>query len=316
MNLGLWIIIGKILISLVVLGVLLLVVRRWRSLPRLKFLFQTLFKVILSLYLLLCLVLLLGQRYLIFRPTPDLVRTPAVHGLYYEDVWIPIKRPFREPERLHGWWMPNPDATLGTLVYFHGNGFNVSTNVTQSYRLNQIGFSVLLVDYRGYGRSEGGYPSESSVYRDAEAAWNYLIAERAIAPRDIIIYGHSLGGAVAVDLAVRHPNAGGAIVQGSFTSMTDIVRLHPRSRFVPVGVLLTEKFNSIDKVKAIEIPVLFVHGLDDPLIPASMSEKLYAAASEPKQLLLVPDAGHNNGDRFDREEFYRAILDLVDAVNR
>ncbi len=198
------------------------------------------------------------------------------------------------------------------LLYLHGNGLNIGANINQSYRFRQLGFSVLLIDYRGYGSSEGGFPNESQVYEDAETAYNYLVKQRQLSPIQILLYGHSLGGAVAIELAIKHPEAAGLIVQSSFTSMADMVENNALTRIFPVRLLLTQRFNSIAKVKLLRMPVLFVHGTADPFIPAIMSKKLYAACAEPKQLLLVSNAKHNNGDAFfNNDEYRQTIGDFV-----
>ncbi|HEY9610286.1 alpha/beta hydrolase, partial [Allocoleopsis sp.] len=176
-----------------------------------------------SAYLLACLLLLVVQRHLIFKPTYVIQKTPADLNLRYQEVWLPIQTGFGKVERIHGWWIPTNKPKLGTLLYFHGNGINIGANVNQARRLRQMGFSVLLIDYRGYGRSEGGIPSESRIYQDAETAWNYLVKERRVPASQIYLYGHSLGGAVAIELARRHPEAAGLIVQSSFTSMQQMV---------------------------------------------------------------------------------------------
>jgi Lysophospholipase len=155
--------------------------------------------------------------------------------------------------------------SLGTLLYLHGRGLNIGANITQSYRFRQLGFSVLLIDYRGYGRSQGSFPKESQVYEDAEVAYNYLVKQRQLLPSQILFYGHSMGGAVAIELAIRHPEAAGLIVHNSFTSMVDMVESNAYMRFFPVRLLLTQRFDSLAKVKSLRMPILFVHGIADLL---------------------------------------------------
>jgi alpha-beta hydrolase superfamily lysophospholipase len=121
-------------------------------------------------------------------------------------------------ERIHVWWIAaQPDAKV--LLYLHGNGINMGAAVANAHQFHQLGFSVLLIDYRGYGRSEGSFPTETRVYQDAVTAWDYLVKQRQIQPSQIFLFGHSLGGAIAIDLAVQHPDAAGLIVESSFTSM-------------------------------------------------------------------------------------------------
>lgn len=217
-------------------------------------------------------------------------------------------------EWMHGWWIPGPVEDADVLLYLHGNGINIGANVEHASRMHQLGFSVLLVDYRGYGRSGGEFPSEAQIYVDAQAAWNYLIYQRQVKPEHIFIYGHSLGGAVAIDLAMRHPEAAGLIVDSSFTSVREVVRLGNKFWMFPVDLLLNQRFDSIDKVKWLRMPVLFIHGTADDLIPFQMSERLFAAAASPKQLALIPAGGHINSAEIDGPRYRAAIRTLVDRV--
>jgi len=268
-------------------------------------------------YLVSCILLFSLQTRLIFSPTPAIAKTPDAFNIPYEEVWLPVngRSPkTKKTEKIHGWWLPaaNPQP-LGTLLYLHGKGFNIGANINQSYRLRQLGFSVLLIDYRGYGRSQGSFPSENRVYEDAETAYNYLVKQRQLSPSEIFLYGHSLGGAVAVELAVAHSATAGLIVQSSFTSMLDMIERQSLMWLFPVRLLLTQNFDSLTKVKLLRIPVLFAHGTADPLIPAEMSNKLYAASPEPKQILLVPNAKHNNGDAFfNSSEYRQTIVDFAE----
>ncbi len=242
----------------------------------------------------IALVIYFGQPRLIFHPTATLEKTPAYFRLRHEEVWLPVKTESGQLERLHGWWIPADGAPIGTLLYLHGNGINIGANVDQSHRFHKLGFTVLLIDYRGFGRSEGGFPTEARVYQDAETAWNYLVEQRYLSPDEIFIYGHSLGGAVAIDLATRHPKAAALIVQSSFTAMTAMADRQWYSHIFPTSLLVNQRFDSLSKVKSLKLPVLFIHGTADEFIPAVMSQTLYEAAPVPKQLLLVPGGQHNN----------------------
>lgn len=257
-------------------------------------------------YVSVCLFLYVRQTRMIFLPTTTLETTPQDFGLTYEDIWLPIVSNNLK-SRIHGWWIPAEGQANGVILYLHGNGANIGANAEQASRFQKMGFSVLLIDYRGYGQSEGGFPNENKVYEDAEIAWNYLVRDRHIAPEQIVIYGHSLGGAIAIDLAVRHPEANGLIVQSSFTSMQEMVELDPNLRIFPIDWILTQHFNSIHKVPALQMPTLFIHGLADTKIPAFMSERLYAAAHQPKQIWLVPNAEHNNVADTAGIEYFRVV---------
>src|SRR2546421_5054425 len=156
----------------------------------------------ICLYLLICLALWMWQGHLIFFPAKELTVTPAHYCATYDDLTISTA-----DGQVTGWWLPARETSRRVLLYLHGNGGNLSDNAAQAARLNRLGLLVLIIDYRGYGRSAGKFPSEKTVYEDAEAAWQYLIQQRHFSPHDIIIYGHSLGGAVAIDLAAKHPDA-------------------------------------------------------------------------------------------------------------
>jgi uncharacterized protein len=257
-----------------------------------------------SFYMLLCVGLAVGQRRLIFVPDRTLAYTPAQRNIPYETVWIPVPG---TQQSLHGWWLPAQGRARGTLLYLHGNGGNISINLEQAIRLRNLGVSVLLVDYRGYGQSQGGFPKEASVYADARAAWDYLRNVRRLEADSIVVYGHSLGGAIAIDLIHDHPEAAGLIVQSSFTSIEATAQRQWFGRFVPLDWLVNQRFDSLAKVPALKVPTLYLHGTADELFPTSMAQQLFNATPSPKTLELFPGAGHNNvasvgGDR------YQAVL--------
>ncbi|PSB36277.1 hypothetical protein C7B69_04765, partial [filamentous cyanobacterium Phorm 46] len=163
--------------------------------------------------------------------------------------------------------------------------------------------------------SQGDFPSESQVYEDAQLAWDYLVKQRGIHPSQIYIYGHSLGGAIAIDLAVRHPEAAGLIVEGSFTSARAMVDFQAGIyRVFPIDLLLTQRFDSIAKVDRLQMPVLFIHGAADTVVPTQMSKKLFDAAPEPKQLYIVPDGGHNNTAQIGGAEYLRVVNQFLDKT--
>ncbi len=245
-------------------------------------------------YLLICVSLYFWQNRLIFLPSQVIQTIPDDFGLSYEDVWIPITTTLGMKEHLHGWWIPVADPQ-GVILYLHGNGSNVGANITQAQRFQEMGFSVMLIDYRGYGRSEGSFPTEQQVYEDANSALSYLLAFQQLQPEEVFLYGHSLGGAIAIELATHSPNLGGMIIQSSFTSMTDMVIHLKRYNWLPIKLILHHKFDSIAKIKAIQIPILFIHGTKDEVVPSYMTEMLYdAATATHKEILLVPDALHDN----------------------
>jgi uncharacterized protein len=284
---------------------------------------------LLSGYLGVCGYLFVKQRQVIYYPTKALYSNPAApeYRIPYEDVAIPIGN-----QTLTGWWLPAPtpseplDGLPGepqrilsrpkVLLYLCGVGPNMGAPnyLTRIKALRQLGFAVLIFDYRGYGRSEGAFPSESQIYADADAAWDYLTHTRQIAPADIVIYGESLGGAVAIELAQRQPGIHGLIVQSSFTRMQDvIVRRGEWYGHMPIGLLLTEKFDSISKVKTLKMPLLFIHGTDDGIVPVDMSQTLYDQAPEPKMLWVVKGGTHVRIYN-PRQSYLKAIAQFLTGI--
>lgn len=151
-------------------------------------------------------------------------------------------------------------------------------------------------------------------YDDAEAAWSYLTQTLNMDVGNIIVFGHSLGGAIAIDLATQHPEMAGLIVEGSFTSMLDMSHRTKNFGFLPIDWILTQRFDSLQKTKRLTMPVLYVHGTDDDIVPPDMSERLYAATPSPKELLLVPGAGHMDVAVMGGVDYGRAIARLVEKT--
>lgn len=267
---------------------------------------------VVLIYTVICLFLFFQQTRFIFFPSSDIQTTPEFLNLDYQEVWLPVAAGSGKVEQIYGWWIPSePDTKV--LLYLHGNGINIGANVEHAWRFHQLGFSVLLIDYRGYGRSEGSFPTEARVYQDATAAWDYLVNKR-YQPEQIFLYGHSLGGAIAIDLAVKHPDAAGLIVESSFTSIREMVDYQGRFGMLPVELILNQRFNSISKMHALQMPLLFIHGTADWQVPDFMSQELYAAAPEPKKLLLVPGAGHNDVAEVGGFQYLQTVQSFVEQV--
>ncbi|MGB3786899.1 MAG: alpha/beta fold hydrolase [Phormidesmis sp.] len=263
--------------------------QRWGK--PLKRLAIAVFLTYLATYGLLCAM----QPRLMYYPTHVLQTTPASHNLAYEDIWVVSTTGTSTTGKLHGWWIPQSNHAIGTLIYFHGAGLNIGFNVTQAFWLRQSGFNVLLMEYRGYGLSERRFPTEASLYQDAETALTYLTQERQIEESTIYVYGHSLGGAIAIDLASHHPNLAGLIIHNSFTSMSEMVARSIYARWFPVQWMLTQRFESLQKVSRLQVPMLLIHAKGDPLIPVEMGERLFEAARSPrKELVLVDTDVHDN----------------------
>jgi fermentation-respiration switch protein FrsA (DUF1100 family) len=241
----------------------------------------------------------------IYYPEPDWAVAPTELGLEAEEMFL-----VPEPGvALHAWFFPLP-ALRATLLFCHGNAGNVSHRLENVAYLLQFGFQVLLFDYRGYGHSSGS-PSEAGLYRDAETAWTHL-AERtdtAGAPR--VIFGRSLGGAVAVDLATR-VQADGLIVESTFTSVRSLARLVFPIPLPPLPV----KYDSLSKIGTLKMPVLAIHGEKDELIPVAEGRALFDAAPQLKAWYLIPGAGHNDTYLVGREAYFRRLVTFVDGLPR
>lgn len=220
------------------------------------------------------------------------------HDLEIEDVW------FQAPDGvlLHGWWMVQRDA-VGTVLYCHGSSGSIGHRVGVFQGLVKLRMNVFAFDYRGYGRSEG-VPSERGLYSDVRAAYDHLTVQLGQSPERLLLFGHSLGGAVAID-AARDRRAAGLVVEGSFTDIKDMARtLYPQ---VPVHWVARNEFRSIGKVAALALPKLFIHGTADATVPLSVGRRLYQAAAEPKEIYLVPGAGHNDVHLHGGEEYLRCL---------
>lgn len=231
-----------------------------------------------------------------------------------------------DAQHIHAWWWPAENANAPVVLYLHGTRWSLTGQVFRLEQLRDFGFSVLAIDYRGFGKSDGDLPSEKTVYEDAHAAWNWLVTQQPD-PARRFIYGHSLGGAVAVDLAAslsendapspkapaaapqRSIQAGGLIIESTFTTLADMAREVTYS-WVPVGLLLSQKFDSMSKMAKVTMPVLVVHGAADRYVPSRFSQQLYDVATAPKKLLLVEGGSHNNSMRAGADQ-YRQALDQL-----
>jgi uncharacterized protein len=243
-------------------------------------------------YTLISIALYFQQQRLMFFPSSKVDRDPSLYQLLYEEVNLPIAQP---NQQLNGWWIPSEQPNSPVLLYFHHNAVNIGANVSQVLQFHQLGYAIFIFDYRGFGKSKGAFPTEPQLYEDAETAWNYLTQTRNIPADRIIIYGHSVGGAIATDLASKHPEAQALVVQSSFTSMRDMTKRFGIYRLFPMELLLRQRFESEEKMKEITMPVLIITGTNDIQIPISMGQRLYAAAHNPKkQLITIPGGSHDN----------------------
>jgi len=259
-----------------------------------------------------CMQLEERERELTFRPSR--VEAGWFSGLPdgAREVFLPVGTGANAP-KLDAWWWPAAGTDAPAILYLHGSRWNLTGQVRRIGQLHRFGFSVFAIDYRGFGKSDGDLPSEQTVYADALEAWNWL-ARQQPDPARRLIYGHSLGGAVAIDLAARlseRPGgeAGGLIVESTFTTLADVASAMAPD-WIPIRLLLSQKFDSLDKIARVRMPVLIAHGASDHLIPPRFSSALFAAAQGPKKLLLVDGASHNNTMLVGETDYLADIVEL------
>jgi fermentation-respiration switch protein FrsA (DUF1100 family) len=258
-----------------------------------------------------CAALELKERELLFRPTREAAGWYSGMPAGMQELYLPVGAP-DAGERIHAWWWPSEDPGAPVVYYLHGVRWNLTGQLNRMSQLRRFGFSVFAIDYRGFGKSDGDVPSEASVYEDARAGWQWLIA-REPDPARRYIYGHSLGGAVAIDLAAQVSGtpvgARGLIVESSFTSLPELVS-EMGYGWVPVS----QKFDSVTKIAQVRMPVLVVHGAEDRYVPPRLSEALYAAAPQPKKLLLIPNGTHNNSAWTGDADYRAALRELFGPI--
>ncbi|MDD5426799.1 MAG: alpha/beta hydrolase [candidate division Zixibacteria bacterium] len=256
-----------------------------------------LFLVLFGVFLAIGLYLFFNQGRMVFIPMKELAITPDELNLVFEDVLIEVV----PEQKIHAWYFPSL-AGKKTVLFCHGNAGNISHRLETVQFLTSFNVNVLLFDYRGYGRSDGK-PSEAGVYEDALAAFNWLVREKNIANSDIILFGRSLGGAVAVETALKVP-CGGVIVESSFTSVAELgQKMFP---FFPVRYLLRYKFDSAAKIGLLSCPVLITHSPDDDIIPFEMGRKLYNLAPEPKYFIELCGS-HNDREYLNSISYINGI---------
>jgi len=244
------------------------------------------------------------KRY-IFFPTSDIEMTPADLGLDYEEVFFPASN----GNLLHGWYVPG--SGQGTWLWFHGNGGNISHRVAEMALLNQrVGVSLLIFDYQGYGRSQGE-PSEAGTYQDARTALAYLQQRYGQNPGPVVYYGHSLGTAIAVELAAEQPPEGLVLVS-PFISVSEMAGLaYP---WLPVSWLLKDHYNTLGRIPLVRSPLLVLHGTQDEMVPVAHGEKLFQAAAEPKSFQALAETGHNDTFQAGGDAYWGAIEAFLAAL--
>jgi fermentation-respiration switch protein FrsA (DUF1100 family) len=242
----------------------------------------------------------------VFFPDPHMMGTPTDWGLPYQEVWFETS----DGVRLNGWFIPSPDddPQAPCLLWFHGNGGNISHRLENLSMLHsKVGCSVFIFDYREYGLS-GGSISKAGTFLDAEAAYETVLSKPDIDPGRLVLFGRSLGTALAVNLAVRRACAG-AILEAAFTSTADMQALY--GAFLPPSPPGAVVYDSIGQVEQVQVPLLFIHGALDFVIPPSMGQTLYDKATSPKRFYLVEGADHNDTYWVGGEAYFQAIAGFL-----
>ena len=248
------------------------------------------------------------QRRWVFQPGQRTWAGGAATADGLEDVWVPFtSQSDGTPVRLHGLWLPQPDPRAPRLLYLHGAKWDVRSSAARIRRMHALGFAVFAIDYRGFGDSTPGLPSEDSAVEDARAAWDWLGTREPAAPR--YLFGHSLGGAIAVQVAAGRDDVAGLIVEGTFTSIPDVFRTMEWG-WLPIGPFITQRFDSLGRIDQVKAPVLVVHGSDDRLIHPELGRALYERAPAPKRFVLVEGGSHFNTNAVGQDAYRDAVGDL------
>ena len=258
------------------------------------------------LFIVYAVYLYFNQSKYVYFPTSDIVTTPSDSGLFYEDLMLKTS----DGIKISAWYIhaENPKATL---LFFHGNGGNISYRIEFIEMFYSLNISTFIIDYRGYGKSEGS-PTEEGTYLDSEAAWDYLVNEKNTDPSSIVIYGKSLGGPIAARLAEKH-NPAALILDSTFTSTKDIaVKLYP---FLPVEKFLKFEYDTVRYLKGVDCPILIIHSIDDSYIPFSHAEKLFDTVDGEKELVETK-GDHNTSFMISRQIYKNSIDNILKVLTK
>ncbi len=248
------------------------------------------------------------ERRWVFQPSKDSWQGAAAAAAGMQDVWIDFaSQASGAPVRLHGLWLSSDDPHAPLLLYLHGARWDVRSSALRMRHLNELGFAVLGIDYRGFGQSTDALPSEDLADEDARAAWAWLARHHPGAPR--YLFGHSLGSAIAIRLASEVDDEAGVIVEGSFTSLPDLVATF-RWGWLPLDPLITQRFDAASRVARIGSPLLVVHGSDDRVIAPELGRALYERAAQPKRFVLVEGGSHHNTNALGLAQYRVAVQAL------
>lgn len=240
----------------------------------------------------------------IFFPDRTLVATPAAAGLAYEEVWFEAT----DGVRLHGWYLPG-EPGRPVVLFCHGNAGNISHRIENLLHFHRLGLTVLIFDYRGYGRSEGR-ACEEGTYRDARGALAWL-RQRGWEPERMIFFGRSLGAGVAVQLALEHP-PGALVLETPFPSISAMGRHHNPILYLLLGWALDARYDSLSKIGNIRVPLLLFQGDRDTIVPEKMARRLFEQANEPKVYYRIAGAGHNDTFHVGGPAYWRQWREFID----
>ncbi|MDA1188063.1 MAG: alpha/beta hydrolase [Chloroflexi bacterium] len=245
------------------------------------------------------------DRHFIFFPTKGLTETPEAQGLQYEDVYFTAT----DGTRLNGWFVPGESDI--TWLWFHGNGGNLSGQVDELAATHRhLDVNIFVVDYRGYGNSEGK-PSEKGLYLDADAAVEYLRSRGDVDMNRVVVFGRSLGSAVAVETARRH-EVYALVLESPFTSIKEMAKLS--YAFIPGWLFVKSRFDSLSKMAELRVPLLVLHDGGDELVPFDMGQEIFESATGHKRFALLENGAHNSAHLDSDTEYFKAIKDFLEGL--
>ncbi len=237
-----------------------------------------------------------------YYPMRDMGLSPDKAGLKFEDVWLTAS----DGVKIHGWFLPAATTNAPAILFLHGNAGNISHRLDKLAIFHSLGAATLIIDYRGYGRSDERQPDEQGTYRDAQAGYDWLAQKQP----QIILYGESLGSAIAVELATKSPVAG-IVIEEPFTSIADVgQKLYP---FLPVRFLAKTKYDSLGKMPHLTAPLLILHSREDELFPMSYAERLLAAAGSQTKRLVELHGSHNDAFLVSAPIYHQALAEFLAA---
>ncbi len=248
------------------------------------------------------------EQQFVYFPDTVLTASPEDSGLSYEDVLFQAE----DGVKLHGWYIPGREE-MPAVLFCHGNAGNISGRVALLRVLHDLGLTVFIFDYRGYGKSSGR-PSEEGTYADARGALAWL-GERGWGPERIVYFGRSLGSGAAVQLALETPPAA-LVLEAPFTSLQDMGRIHYPVLYALVGFLLSARYDNLGKIPRVSVPLLIIQGDADRIVPESLARRLFAAANEPKEFRLIPGAGHSDAYVVDPTGYNEAWQGILSKIMR